>query len=123
MNNLVSIIIPHYNNETILLNCLKSIYESTYKNFEIIVVDNASIDNSIINAKSLYPNINIVKSESNLGYAGGCNLGSKEANGEFLFFLNNDTVIESSCIELLINQNMMLWLLVPELWDVLQLYI
>ena len=79
MNNLVSIIIPHYNNETILLNCLKSIYESTYKNFEIIVVDNASTDNSIINAKSLYPNINIVKSESNLGYAGGCNLGSKEA--------------------------------------------
>jgi len=104
MNNLVSIIIPHYNNETILLNCLKSIYESTYKNFEIIVVDNASIDNSIKNAKSLYPNINIVKSESNLGYAGGCNLGSKEANGEFLFFLNNDTVIESSCIELLINK-------------------
>ena len=104
MNNLVSIIIPHYNNETILLNCLKSIYESTYKNFEIIVVDNASTDNSIINAKSLYPNINIVKSKSNLGYAGGCNLGSKEANGEFLFFLNNDTVIESSCIELLINK-------------------
>ena len=104
MHNLVSIIIPHYNNETILLNCLNSIYESTYKNFEIIVVDNASTDNSITNAKSLYPNIIIIKSEYNLGYAGGCNFGAKKANGDFLFFLNNDTTIASTCIELLINK-------------------
>ncbi len=104
MNNLVSIIIPHYNNETILLNCLKSIYESTYENFEIIVVDNASTDNSIANAKSLYPNIIIVKSEYNLGYAGGCNFGARKSNGDFLFFLNNDTTIASTCIELLISK-------------------
>jgi len=103
-NNLVSIIIPHHNNENILLNCLKSIYLSTYENFEIIVVDNASIDNSIISAKSLYPNINIAKSEYNLGYAGGCNFGAKEANGDFLFFLNNDTIINSDCLEALVNK-------------------
>ena len=103
-NNLVSIIIPHHNNENILLNCLKSIYLLTYENFEIIVVDNASTDNSITSTKSLYPNINIAKSEYNLGYAGGCNFGEKEANGEFLFFLNNDTVIKSDCLEALVNK-------------------
>ena len=88
-NNLVSIIIPHHNNETILSNCIKSIYELTYSNFEVIVVDNASTDSSINQAQSSYPNIRVIKSTHNLGYAGGCNFGAKEANGEFLFFLNN----------------------------------
>ena len=103
-NNLVSIIIPHHNNENILLNCLKSIYKSTYSNFEIIVVDNASTDNSIKQAKLSYPNIRVIESSDNLGYAGGCNHGTKEAIGKYLFFLNNDTIIDSDCLEALVNK-------------------
>ena len=46
-NELVSIIIPHHNNKKILHNCITSIHKSTYKNYEIIIVDNASTDSSI----------------------------------------------------------------------------
>ena len=104
MNKLVSIIIPHFNNETILLNCIQSIYISTYKNFEIIIVDNASTDDSIKKAKSEFPSIRIIKLDYNSGYAGGCNHGAKEAKGEYLFFLNNDTTIDSNCIDELVKQ-------------------
>jgi len=98
----VSIIIPHNNNYNILLDCINSIYCSTYKNFEIIIVDNASTDSSIPKIFKKFPSINIITSEKNLGYAGGCNLGAKTAIGENLFFLNNDTKINSDCIQLLL---------------------
>ena len=104
MNKLVSIIIPHFNNETILLNCIQSIYNSSYKNFEILIVDNASTDDSIKKAKDKFPSIRIITSNYNSGYAGGCNYGAKEALGEYLFFLNNDTTIDSSCIDELVKQ-------------------
>ena len=90
--------------KTILLNCIQSIYSSTYKNFEIIIVDNASTDDSIKKAKSKFPSIRIIKLDYNSGYAGGCNHGAKEAKGEYLFFLNNDTIIDFSCIDELVKQ-------------------
>ena len=95
----ISIIIPHYNNFQILLNCIESIYKSTFKDFEIIVVDNGSSDSSDTIVKKKFPKVIVKKSEINLGYAGGCNLGSKISKGEYLLFLNNDTIIEKKCIE------------------------
>ncbi len=100
----VSIIIPHHNNYDILLDCINSIYCSTYKNFEIIIVNNASNDSSISKIVKKFPLINIVDSEKNLGYAGGCNLGVKTAIGENLFFLNNDTKIDKDSIQLLLDR-------------------
>ena len=90
----ISIIIPHYNNFQILLNCIESIYKSTFKDFEIIVVDNGSSDSSDTIVKEKFPNVIVKKSLINLGYAGGCNLGSKISKGKYLLFLNNDTIIE-----------------------------
>ena len=87
---IVSVIIPHHNNKQILVDCLDSLHQSIYKNFEIIVVDNASSDDSINGVRSNYPDITIIQSLKNLGYAGGCNLGARDAKGEYLFFLNND---------------------------------
>ena len=98
----VSIIIPHHNNKKILKDCLDSLYQSSYKKFEIIIVDNASSDKSVEEIQSVYKDIKIIKSLKNLGYAGGCNLGAKNANGKYLLFLNNDTILDIDCVKFLI---------------------
>ena len=100
----LSIIIPHYNGKELLFNCLESILNQiSIQDYEIIVVDNASIDNSADKAKEKFPLINLLKSEINLGYSGGCNFGAKNANGEYIIFLNNDTVHTNNWIEELIS--------------------
>ena len=88
-----TIIIPHHNGEKILFRCLESINKSVNGSPEIIIVDNASTDHSIDAVKLKFPNINIIRSEKNLGYAGGCNLGAIEAKNNLIVFLNNDTVL------------------------------
>ena len=109
--NMVSIIIPNYNGGDLLYNCINSIYENiSIKDFEIIVVDNGSTDNSINRVKSNFQNVEIISSNSNLGYSGGCNLGATHASGKYLLFLNNDTEHSNEWIEKLVyfldsNQN------------------
>ena len=103
LSNRLSIIIPHYNNKDILYNCIHSLTNITYKNCEIIVVDNNSTDNSVESVKESFPQIKIINSDTNRGYAGGCNLGAKSSNTEFLLFLNNDTIHNNDFIEPLIN--------------------
>ena len=99
----LSIIIPHHNGEELLFNCLESILNHiSIQDFEIIVVDNGSIDNSADKAKEKFPSINLLKSETNLGYSGGCNFGAKNAKGEYTIFLNNDTLHTKNWIEELI---------------------
>ena len=100
----LSIIIPHHNGEELLFNCLESILNQiSIQDFEIIVVDNGSIDNSADKAKEKFPSINLLKSETNLGYSGGCNFGAKNAKGEYTIFLNNDTLHTKNWIEELIS--------------------
>ena len=100
----LSIIIPHHNGEELLFNCLESILNQiSIEDFEIIVVDNGSIDNSADKAKEKFPSINLHKSETNLGYSGGCNFGAKNAKGEYTIFLNNDTLHTKNWIEELIG--------------------
>ena len=100
----LSIIIPHHNGEELLFNCIESILNHiSIQDFEIIVVDNGSIDNSADKAKEKFPSINLLKSETNLGYSGGCNFGAKNAKGEYIIFLNNDTLHTKNWIEELID--------------------
>ena len=99
----VSIIIPHWNNVDILSECLNSISSTDYPDFEIIIVDNASNDNSVEWIKSNYPRVTLIKNDKNYGYAGGCNIGADHANGEYLIFLNNDTIQEKNWISNLVE--------------------
>ena len=100
----VSIIIPHLMGKNILDECIQSIITNTHDiDYEIIVVDNNCEDGSINYIVEKFSEINVVKSQYNKGYAGGCNLGAQHANGEFLFFLNNDTIITKDCINTLIK--------------------
>ena len=104
MKTIVSIIIPHHNNSKILIDCINSLYKSTFEELEIIVVDNASTDSSCDDIMTTFPNVIVKKSDVNLGYAGGCNLGSQIANGQYLLFLNNDTIMDKNCVKSLVDR-------------------
>jgi len=101
--NLVSIIIINYNGKHHLEKCLKSLIQIDYKNYEIILVDNNSSDDSINFVKKFYPSVGIIQLEKNYGFAEPNNIGAKRATGEFLLFLNNDTIVKSNFISELVN--------------------
>jgi GT2 family glycosyltransferase len=99
----VSVIILSYNAKHDVLDCLKSVHRSKYPNYEIIVVDNASSDGSSEIIRKTYPHVKLVCSKLNLGRTGGYNLGLKYATGEYILFLDQDTVIEENMIAELIK--------------------
>jgi len=103
MKKLVSIIIVNWNGERWLQKCLDTLHTQTYKNFEVVFVDNNSKDDSIEFVTNNFPKVNIVKSKENLGFAGGNNLGIKAAKGEYILLLNNDTWVENNFLEKLLK--------------------
>ena len=96
---LVSIIILNYNAGKLLLNCVDSVFLSNYKNFEVIVVDNVSTDNSHKKCKETFEKIVLIENKRNLGYCKGNNVGIENANGEYIIILNPDTVVEPNWIQ------------------------
>ena len=97
MSYKLSIIIVNYNGKKFIKKCLESINLSEYKNYEIIIVDNASQDNSI---ELVIPqnNIKIIKNKKNVGFSEANNQAVKISKGDYLFFLNNDTKIKKDTI-------------------------
>ncbi|MEE2876809.1 MAG: glycosyltransferase family 2 protein [Candidatus Neomarinimicrobiota bacterium] len=101
---MVSIIIPHYNGIEIVSECLDSLKASTFTDKEVIVVDNASEDGSTEWIEQNHSEVLLLRNRINEGYAGGCNKGAEMAKGEFLLFLNNDTVHEIGWLEPLVEE-------------------
>lgn len=104
----VSIVILNYNGKNDTLACLDSITKLNRQNFDldVIVVDNASSDNSVVSIKKAYPQVTVLKNFENLGFAEGNNIGirfSLKRNADFIFILNNDTVLDKNCIQELLN--------------------
>ncbi len=98
----VSVVIVSWKVKRYLLNCLKSIYASDYPGkIEIIVVDNNSKDGTIEAISKTYPNVKLIASKENLGFARGNNLGFKEAKGDYIYILNPDTLIPKNNISIL----------------------
>jgi GT2 family glycosyltransferase/ubiquinone/menaquinone biosynthesis C-methylase UbiE len=105
----VSIIIPVFNKVEYTQQCLETLYsiDNGINEFEIIVIDNASTDetNNFLNfALKVYDNFKVITSSKNLKFAGACNLGSQNANGKFLVFLNNDTIPTTNWLSTGINR-------------------
>jgi len=100
VTKLVSIIVVTFDNRTSLLkNCLASIFDSSYKNYEVIVVDNASDDNTRKMVKERYENkVRFIRSGTNLMAGGGRNLGSASAKGEYFLFIDDDNIIDRNMI-------------------------
>ena len=100
---LVSIITVTFNNPDVSCDFLKSIDKVSYPNLEVIVVDNASEINPEISFKAIREDIVFIRSEKNLGFAGGNNLGIDAAKGEYLFFVNNDAEMTTEVISRLVE--------------------
>ena len=92
----VSIIVLNYNGRHLIGECLDSLRNQTYKNIEIIVVDNGSSDGSADFLNERYKNsITLIENSENLGFAEGNNIGIKASSGDYIALLNNDAVADS----------------------------
>jgi len=103
---LVSIIIPNLNGEKVLPYCLDSLLRQTYKNFEIIIVDNGSTDKSldIIYKYSLSnTKIHIIHLKRNIGYSAAITLGAKHSNGKYILATNNDIIFDENYLKNLVE--------------------
>ena len=95
-NPIASIIIVNYNGRHFLEACLASLYamHSAQSKYEIIVVNNDSWDNSVPYLHKNHPDVRVIESPINRGFAGGNNLGVQKAKGKYVVLLNNDTTVE-----------------------------
>ena len=102
---MVSIIILNYNGKDYLSDCLNSLLQQSYQNFEVILYDNCSSDGSVKYLQDNFKNdkIIVVASESNFGFAGGNNGALKHAKGELIVLLNNDTVVSKEWLSELVK--------------------
>jgi GT2 family glycosyltransferase len=98
-----SIIIVSYNAKEKLMRCLASVLQSLGDDCEIIVVDNASSEGNADTIESDFPEVTLIRSSTNLGFAAGCNLGAQQANGEYFVFLNPDTLVEENWLKALLK--------------------
>jgi GT2 family glycosyltransferase len=92
--DLFSVIIPNWNGARFLPTCLEALERQTYPNIEIIVVDNASHDDSRLLMQARYPRVNVIALPVNRGFTGACNAGLWFARGEIVALLNNDTEVD-----------------------------
>lgn len=106
VNSLVTIVVPIYNVEKYLRKCLNSIVNQTYKNIEIICIDDGSPDNSIDILNEFAQKderIKIIRQE-NQGLSGARNTGINNAIGKYIMFIDSDDWIELNMVELMINK-------------------
>ena len=97
---LVSIITVNFNQPAVTEALLKSIFLTNgYSSIEIIVVDNGSSTNPVPEWRVKYPDVVFIRSNNNLGFAGGNNLGIKQATGDYFFLVNNDTEYTEQLID------------------------
>jgi GT2 family glycosyltransferase len=99
----LSIIIVSYKGWNRLTRCLESLASFTHIIPEVIIVDNRSDDETIFKIEEKFSKLRFVHNPVNGGFAHGCNLGAANAKGEFLLFLNPDTIVTESAIEKLLN--------------------
>ncbi|MEO3406871.1 glycosyltransferase family 2 protein [Mucilaginibacter sp. CAU 1740] len=100
----VSVVTVNFNQPAVTEELLSSIEKTNiYTNLEVIVVDNASKANPVPDWIAKYPGIIFIRSEVNLGFAGGNNLGLQSATGDYIFMVNNDTEFTPGLVETLVN--------------------
>ena len=94
MTSSVSIVIPNWNGREHLPVCLKSLSDQTYKDFEVILVDNGSSDDSLSYVREHHPHVRVIALEKNVGFAKGANTGIQSSDSEFVALINNDIELE-----------------------------
>ena len=105
-NNKVSIIIPVYNCEKYIKKCIESLLNQTYKDIEIVIVNDGSIDNSLQICKEYEQLSNIrIYSKQNGGVSSARNYGIEKASGKYIIFIDSDDYIDIECVEKLVKNN------------------
>lgn len=100
----VSVLVANWNGRDVLPACLRSIYEQTHAvTFEVIVVDDASTDNSVEIVQRDFPQVRLIVSPQNLGFVGANNLGVTHATGDFVLLLNSDTELMHDAIGAMVS--------------------
>ena len=108
----VIVLTLNWNTKEMTAECINSVLESDYPNFEVVVIDNGSSDGSERYFRKTFKNhagIHIIQSGKNLGYANGMNYGLEYAlrkNPDYFFIMNNDTILDSHAISVMINVSM-----------------
>ena len=95
----VSAIIVNYNGGEAILECIRSLHRQTLSPTHIIVVDNQSTDGSLIQIRTLFPDVTVIENGYNAGWGVGCNAGIKSVNTEFVALINNDAYLDDRCLE------------------------
>jgi GT2 family glycosyltransferase len=96
----IAVVIVNWNGRAYTLECLRSLQEQQHTELEVVLVDNGSIDGSVCAVRGQFPDTVIIRAGSNLGYAGGNNLGlgyALDRGFEYVLVLNNDTVLAADC--------------------------
>lgn len=94
-----SIVLVNWNGARHLSVCFMALRRQTVRDFEIILVDNASQDNSLELLARDFPEVQVIALKDNRGFAGGSNVGIRAARGEFITLLNNDTEVDAQWLE------------------------
>jgi N-acetylglucosaminyl-diphospho-decaprenol L-rhamnosyltransferase len=98
---LISLIIVTYNSAALLPECLAAIASTTYSNYEMLVVDNASSDGTPQLVAERNPRVRLLPNSENIGFGRACNQGARAANGELLVFLNPDVAVTPDWLSIL----------------------
>ncbi|MBN1456799.1 MAG: glycosyltransferase family 2 protein [Sedimentisphaerales bacterium] len=101
----VSVIITNYNTRQLLIQCLESVYSSTNDlEIQVIVVDNASSDDSVEYVLKNFPKVRLIENNKNMGFAAANNQGIEIASGRFILFLNSDTIVHEGAISAMVEE-------------------
>jgi GT2 family glycosyltransferase len=98
-----SVMVPNWNGMRFIGMCLDSLKRSHFEDFEVIVVDNGSVDGSCERIEEQYPWVRLIKNSSNRGFATACNQGIKAAKGSYICLLNNDIEVEPDWLSELVD--------------------
>ena len=102
----IFVVVLNFNGGSDLINCLNSVFHSDYPNFEMVIVDNNSKDGSFEQAKNTFSRSHFIKNSENIGFSKGNNVGIRfalEKFADYIFILNNDTVIKKNTLSLLVK--------------------
>jgi GT2 family glycosyltransferase len=100
----LSILIVNYNTRELTLNCLRSVLESdTSYEFEVIVIDNSSKDDSVAQIQRHFPQVQLIANDRNVGFAKANNQGINIAKGRYILLLNSDTIVQKDTLETMLR--------------------
>lgn len=100
----VTVLIPNYNGEAFIENCLVSLSKQTFKDFDILIVDNNSEDKSADFIEQNFPEVKLVRLDQNYGFSRAVNEGIRLIKSDYLILLNNDTVCDEHFVEALVTE-------------------